>query len=187
VLFVAMALWRYCSVVRLNRNLRTTFEAREHAEAAMRESDGRLRSVMDNAADAIITIDEHGLIESFNRAASVMFGYTSEEILGDNVSVLMAEPHRSRHDGYVGNYVRTGKARIIGIGLRELTAVNKDGTEFPMELSVAESRSGGKHIFIGSIRDITQRKQEQEQLQQAQKMEAIGQLPVAWPTISTIC
>jgi len=176
VFLAALAIWRFRAIVRLNRSLRALIIEREHAEAALRESESRLWGVMDSAADAIITIDEHGLIDSFNRAASLMFGYTVEEIRGQNVSLLMTEPDKSQHDGYIKKYLETGKARIIGIGLRELTAIRKDGTKFPIELSVAESQSDRNRFFIGSVRNITERKEAQEILQQAQKMEAIGQL-----------
>lgn len=148
----------------------------KQAEFAFRESESRLRIVMNNAADGIITIDDRGNIESFNRAASLMFGYTSKEVLGENISLLMPEPHRSKHDQYIKNYLRTGKPRIIGLGLVELTGQRKDGSKFSIELSVAESSWDGNQIFVGSVRDVTERKEREQQLQQAQKMEVVGQL-----------
>ncbi len=146
------------------------------SEQALRESDARLRGIMNNTADGIITIDEQGLIDSFNHAAELMFGYTAEEMRGLNVSTLMPEPHHGRHDQYLENYLRTGKGKILGIGPRELDGKRKDGTLIPIDLAVSEMRVGDTRLFIGVVRDITERKESQEQLAQAQKMEAIGQL-----------
>ena len=104
-----------------------------------------------------------------------MFGYAPSEVIGNNVSMLMAAPHRESHDGYLERYMRTGEKRIIGIG-REVEARRKDGTIFPMELAVGEVRLAGTHLFTGFIRDVTARAKLEQDLRQAQKMEAIGQL-----------
>ncbi len=146
------------------------------SEQALRESDARLRGIMNNTADGIITIDEQGAIDSFNHAAELMFGYTAEEMRGLNVSKLMPEPHHGQHDQYLKNYLRTGKGKILGIGPRELDGKRKDGTLIPIDLAVSEMRVGNTRLFIGVVRDITERKESEEQLAQAQKMEAIGQL-----------
>jgi len=139
------------------------------------EREARLRSILETAPDAIITIDQRGIIQSFSNAAEKLFGYTPAEIVGHNVSMLMASPHREAHDGYLERYHRTGEKRIIGIG-REVEARRKDGTIFPMELAVGEVRSGNMHLFTGFIRDLTARAKLEQDLRQAQKMEAIGQL-----------
>lgn len=146
------------------------------SEQEQRESDARLRGIMNNTADSIITIDEHGLVDSFNHAAELMFGYTAEEMRGRNVSILMPEPHHGQHDQYLKNYLSTGKGKILGIGPRELTGKRKDGTPVPIDLAVSEMRVGDTRLFVGVVRDITERKEGAKQLAQAQKMEAIGQL-----------
>ena len=132
-------------------------------ESELIERETRLRTILENTVDAIITIDESGVIESFNQAAERIFGYTAAETIGNNVKMLQPEPHRSRHDEYLNNYLRTGVAKIIGIG-REVEGLRKDGTTFPLELSVSEVIVSGKRIFTGLIRDITQRKQAEEEL-----------------------
>jgi two-component system, LuxR family, sensor kinase FixL len=126
-------------------------------ESAVRDREERLRAILETAVEGIITIDERGLIESFNRASETIFGYTAAEVIGKNVSVLMSAPHRERHDGYLENYRHTGHAKIIGIG-RETFARKKDGTLFPIDLSVSEVRLSDRRIFTGFIRDITERK-----------------------------
>jgi two-component system CheB/CheR fusion protein len=113
--------------------------------------------MLDAAVSAIITIDRNAIITYFNRAAQAMFGYAPEEVLGGNISILMPQPFRKEHDGYVANYLRTGIRKVIGIG-REIVAMRKDGTVFPIELAVSEIRTGSDLTFTGVIRDITERK-----------------------------
>jgi PAS domain S-box-containing protein len=122
------------------------------AGAAERE----LRALLDAAVDAVIVIDHEGRIETFNRAAERLFGYRSAEVLGQNVMVLMPEPYRSGHDGYLGNYIRTGHARIIGIG-REVVAQRQDGSVFPASLSVGEIPGSRPARFVGFLHDVTAR------------------------------
>src|SRR5262249_17127671 len=139
---------------------------RNHAEAALRESQGRIQAILNTAADAIITIDQHGIIESVNNAAERLFGYTASEVVGRNVSMLMPSPHRDQHDGYLERYIRTGEARVIGIG-RGLEALRRDGTTFPIELALSEVRGSNHRQFTGIIRDITVRKRAEEALLRA--------------------
>jgi len=122
-----------------------------------------LDALMDAAADAIIIIDEDGLIQRFNRAAERMFGYREAEVCGHNVSLLMAEPHRSQHDGYLKRYHETGEAVVIGKGREELGR-RSNGDIFPMQLSVGEIRQGDNRGFVGIIRDISEMHQAKEQV-----------------------
>jgi len=131
--------------------------------SALSDSEKRLRSILETAVEGIITIDEHGLIETINEAAVKLFGYTPEEVMGRNVSMLMPSPYREQHDQYLANYRNTGMARIIGIG-REVVGRRKDGSVFPMDLSVSEVGLATGRIFAGFVRDITARKQFEEQL-----------------------
>jgi len=126
-------------------------------EMALRDSEERLRAILQTAVEGIITIDEHGMMESVNPAARKLFGYTQEEMVGRNVSMLMPEPYSSEHGGYLENYLRTGEGKIIGIG-REVVGRRKDGSIFPMDLSVGEVRLAGERFFTGIVRDITERK-----------------------------
>ena len=121
------------------------------------EAGEHLRSILATVPDAMVIIDEHGLILSFSAAAEKMFGYTETEVIGENVSMLMPSPHRERHDGYLQNYRDTGLRKIIGIG-RVTTARHRDGNTFPIELSVGEAWVEGKRIFTGFIHDLTERR-----------------------------
>ena len=146
---------------------------RKRAEQALRESERRMRAIWESAVDGIVTIDEQGIIESLNPAACRIFGYRAEEVIGHNVSMLMPSPDRERHDGYIGNFLRTGHAKIIGIG-REVVGQRKDGTLFPMDLAVAEVRLNGHRLFTGTVRDITERKRAEASLRESeQRMRAI--------------
>jgi two-component system, LuxR family, sensor kinase FixL len=136
--------------------------SRKQAEDALLESEARMRAIVDTAVDAIITIDEKGVMESVNPRAEHLFGYTSAEMIGKNVSMLMPAPYRDMHDGYLARYRQTGEKKIIGIG-REVVGLRKDGTTFPMDLSVAEMHLGQRRMFTGVVRDITERKHAEEQ------------------------
>jgi PAS domain S-box-containing protein len=133
------------------------------AERALQESEARTRAIFEAAVDAIITIDELGIIDSLNPAAERMFGYSADETHGKNVNMLMPVPYRDEHDNYLRNYLETGVRKVIGIG-REVAGRRRDGTVFPMELSVSEVRLGDRRLFTGIVRDITERKKAEEQL-----------------------
>ncbi|WP_244611128.1 PAS domain-containing sensor histidine kinase [Ensifer sp. M14] len=143
------------------------------SELAAREA--HLQSILDTVPEAMVVIDAGARIMSFSAAAESLFGYRENDVRGQNVRMLMPSPDRDAHDRYIGNYLRTGERRIIGIG-RVVTGLRKDGTTFPMELSVGEAISDGQRIFTGFIRDLTSRQRIEEELRQAQKMEAVGQL-----------
>jgi PAS domain S-box-containing protein len=136
----------------------------ELAELALRESETRIKAVVDNMVDGIITIDAKGSIESFNSAAVDLFGYRPEEVIGRNVKMLMPDPYHSEHDRYLRNYLETGITRIIGMG-REVVGLRKDGSTFPLELGVSEMYVGEKRMFTGIVRDITERKEQEQKLE----------------------
>jgi len=123
----------------------------------------RLRALLEAAVDAIISIDERGIIQTVNPAAERLFDYPAQEVIGKNVSLLMPSPYREEHDGYLAHYLTTGEKKIIGIG-REVVGRRKDGTSFPVDLSVAEARVGDWRVFVGIIRDITERKRTEERI-----------------------
>ncbi|MGO9866794.1 MAG: PAS domain S-box protein [Rhodomicrobium sp.] len=127
-------------------------------EQALRDSEARLQAILDSAVDGIVTINERGMIESVNAAARKIFGYEQGELLGKNIKMLMPASYAREHDQYLRNYRHTGQRKIIGIG-REVVGRRKDGSEFPVDLSVSEVRLGDRVLFTGIIRDITERKQ----------------------------
>jgi PAS domain S-box-containing protein len=142
----------------------------------------KLRGILESAVTAIITVDDRGLIENVNPATQRLFGYNAAELIGQNVKILMPEPYRAEHDGYIANYLKTGVKKIIGIG-REVSGRRKDGTTFPVHLSVSEFEAEGGRYFTAMIHDLSDRKHVEEALREserrlahAQKMEAVGQL-----------
>ncbi len=149
---------------------------RRRAQTALRESEARLRAILQTAVEGIITIDDRGIIESFNPAAEGIFGYRAEEIIGRSVNSLMPAPHRNEHDRYIGNYLKTGYAKIIGIG-REVVGLRKDGTTFPMDLAVSEVKLEDRRLFTGFVRDITERKRLEKEILEISDLEQrrIGQ------------
>lgn len=144
-------------------------------DSGARFDEGRLGAILDGMVDGLISIDEGGLIQIFNRAAERMFGYAEEEVIGRNVSMLMPENYSGRHDEFLRHYQATGVAQIIGIG-REVEGLRKDGTVFPLSLAVSEAWIGGRQFFTGNIRDLTHERRLQAQLYQAEKFSAIGEL-----------
>jgi two-component system sensor kinase FixL len=141
----------------------------------LKDSEERMRAVFDTVMDGLITIDSRVVVQSFNAAAERIFGYAADEVVGRNLNMLMPEPYRSGHDGYVANYLRTGDAKVIGVG-REVRARRKDGSVFPMELGVNEFRIGTERAFVGIIRDVTERKKaEARQERDMQELERSNQ------------
>ncbi len=137
------------------------------ADEALRASEAHLRSILETVPDAMIVIDEQGRIQSFSATAERLFGYAGEEVLGHNISILMPEPYRSQHDGYMARYLTTGERRIIGIG-RVVVGQRKDESTFPMELAVGEMRSNDRRYFTGFVRDLTERQKTETRLQELQ-------------------
>lgn len=140
--------------------------AQERARAQLVARESHIRAIFETVYDAIVTIDEQGRIHSCNPATERLFGYKPEELIGRNVSTLMPEPYHSEHDAYLKNYLRTGEAHIMGKG-REAAARRKDGSLFPVDLAVTEMRAGDERMFVGLMRDITARKEAQQELEEA--------------------
>ncbi|HEY0266632.1 MAG TPA: PAS domain S-box protein [Rhizomicrobium sp.] len=141
--------------------------AAKSAQLALREREAHLQSVLDTVPDAMVVIDICGIMQSFSATAEKLFGFRAEEAVGKNVSMLMPEPYSAQHDGFLARYMATGERRIIGVG-RLVVGRRKDGSTFPMELAVGEMRSGDRRFFTGFVRDLTERQQTQQRLQDLQ-------------------
>ncbi len=148
---------------------------RQRNEETLRRSEAEIRAVLDTAVDGIITIDKRGILQSFNPAAARIFGYSSDEVIGQNLTILMPEPDGSQHGEYLGSYLQSGERKIIGIG-REVVGQRKDGTTFPMYLAVSEVHLRDEVKFTGIVRDLTEFKQLQEKVLQAQSLATIGEM-----------
>jgi PAS domain S-box-containing protein len=144
-------------------------------EERLRTSEARWRAVIESAVDGIVVIDRRGRIEALNPAAERLFGYSESEALGRNVSVLMPEPYRSEHDGYLARYLREGAPRIIGTG-REVSGRRRDGTTFPLHLSVGEMSIGGDRKFTGILHDLSQRVDMEERLREQAALVRLGEM-----------
>ncbi|MBW8816013.1 MAG: PAS domain S-box protein [Caulobacterales bacterium] len=151
----------------------------------LKASEAHLKSILDTVPDAMIVIDERGVMQSFSTAAERQFGWTSAEVVGRNVSLLMPEPYRTAHDHYLERYLSTGERRIIGIG-RVVVGERRDGSTFPMELSVGEMISGDQRFFTGFVRDLTERQAAERRLQDLQgelvhvsRLSALGEMASA--------
>ena len=136
-------------------------------EEALRSQESHLRSILETVPDAMIVIDSRGIMQLFSSAAERLFGYSRQEAIGRNVSILMPEPDQSRHDSYLARYLRTSDPHIIGIG-RIVTGKRRDGTTFPMHLSVGQTQRAGEPHFTGFVRDLTEHQQTQARLQELQ-------------------
>ena len=154
-----------------------------NADLARREA--HLRSILDTVPDAMVLIDDAGLIRDFSPAAERLFGWSGDEVAGRNVSMLMPSPYREAHDSYLQRYYRTGERRIIGTG-RVVVGERRDGSTFPMELSVGEMRMDGSRFFTGFVRDLTERQQTETRLQELQselvhvsRLTALGEMASA--------
>ncbi|WP_445664655.1 PAS domain-containing sensor histidine kinase [Fodinibius sp. AD559] len=142
-------------------------------EFELSESQARTEAILETAVEGIITIDKKGTIQGFNKAAEEMFGYSAEEVMGENVNILMPSPYNEEHDQYIENYLETGEKKIIGIG-REVRGKRKDGSIFPIELAVNEVRFGDEVIFTGLIKDISNRRQLENEILKIAEEERIN-------------
>ena len=149
---------------------------RRAQEQALQDALRRTQAILDNMVDGVITIDQQGVIASFSKAASRIFGYQASEVMGRNVSMLMPEPHRSHHDGYLRHYETTGEARVINIG-RDVEGRRKDGSTFPMHLSVSQTHQLGERVFIGLVQDISQRRRAEEEIHRLAFYDPLTGLP----------
>lgn len=182
VMFSLALLFAMVFLTVLYLRIRREIGERKHAEESLatqadqlRESEARVRAIVETAAEGIIVIDERGMIDRFNPAAERMFGYTEAEVAGKNISMLMPSPHREEHDGYLARYLKTGEKRIVGIG-REVMGMRKDGAIFPMDLAVSEVRLADHRMFTGIVRDVTERKQvEERQTRLVQELESANE------------
>jgi two-component system sensor kinase FixL len=154
----------------------------KRARGRLADSEVRLQAILKTAVDGIITIDERGIIESANAATERIFGYSGDELVGSNISLLMPQPHRDQHDQFIARYLQTGQAKIIGIG-REVEGQRKDGTIFPIDLAVSEIKLDGCRLFTGVVRDISARRLAEEEarrrrdeLAHAARLSTIGEL-----------
>src|SRR5215475_9602785 len=138
---------------------------RESEESRYRQA--QLQSILDTVPEAMVVIDERGIMRSFSATAERLFGWTAEEAIGQNVSILMPQPYRREHDVYLDRYRTTGERRIIGIG-RIVVGERKDGSTFPMELAVGEAKVGPERLFTGFVRDLTERRAQERRMQELQ-------------------
>ncbi len=146
-----------------NAELARWVAERKQMVEALQESEAKARAIVDTAVDAIICIDENGTVQSFNHAAEEIFGYSATEVIGHNINLLQPEPYHSEHDSYLRHYLETGQKKIIGQG-REVIGRHKDGHQFPIDLAVSEVQLDTRRLFTGIIRDITDRKQSEQEL-----------------------
>ncbi|MES2049621.1 MAG: EAL domain-containing protein [Pseudomonadota bacterium] len=161
------------------RDLHTVIEMalyKYQADVKSRESTQHIQAILDNMVDGVITIDAHGLMESFNQAASSIFGYESHETFGKNVSMLMATEIAVQHNGYLARYRETGEARFVGVR-REVEGRRKDGSVFPMSLAVSKIIRGGQTTFIGLVRDLTQHHLDLEKIDRLAFYDPLTNLP----------
>jgi len=149
--------------------------SRVNLEDRLRGSEARWRSILESAVDAIVVIDARGCIEWFNPAAERMFGYTEADMIGKNVNILMPSPYHEEHDGYMARYLTTGEKRIIGIG-RQVAGLRRDGTTFPLRLSVGEMQVNGERKFTGILADLTARVRMEEQLREQTSLARLGEM-----------
>ncbi|MCJ2087453.1 PAS domain S-box protein [Methylobacterium sp. E-005] len=168
-----------------HRGVVLSIDGQKRAEEDLRAREAHLRSILDTVPEAMVVIDEAGLLHSFSAAAERLFGYAVDEAVGRNIRILMPEPMQSEHDGYLDRYRRTRERRIIGT-IRVVTGRRRDGSTFPMELAIGEMRSGEQVYFTGFINDLTEHQRTQARLQELQaelahvsRLSAMGEMASA--------
>lgn len=181
LMFLAMGLAVAYGGWRLRRQSERAADALVH----LGEREAHLRSILETVPDAMVVIDEQGLMQSFSTTAERLFGWKAEEVVGRNVSMLMPQPYRDAHDGYLVRYLTTGERRIIGIG-RVVVGERSDGSTFPMELSVGEMQSSSERFFTGFVRDLSESQATERRLQDLQaelvhvsRLTALGEMASA--------
>lgn len=179
--YAGLGLFRFVSEDRAEIWRRQAVRSRQAAQA----SEAHFRSILETVPDAMVVIDELGIMRSFSQAAERLFGWTAAEAIGQNVKMLMPSPYREGHDSYLSRYRATGERRIIGIG-RVVVGERKDGSTFPMELAVGEVRSAEARLFTGFVRDLTERQKTEARLQELQselvhisRLTALGEMASA--------
>ena len=160
--FIAILMMAFFIILFYRKN-NTAFKELQNSIDSLYDSEAKNRAIINSAVDGVITISERGIIMSANPATEKLFGYSAPEMIGQNVDMLMPEPHQTDHDGYLRRYLGTGKRKVIGIG-RETEGMRKDGSLFPIELSVSEAPYRGERIFTGTIHDISARKKVEHEL-----------------------
>jgi PAS domain S-box-containing protein len=148
---------------------------RMRLDEELRTSEARWRSVIDSAVDGIVVIDAHGRIEAFNPAAERLFGYDERDVIGRNVNTLMPSPYHEEHDIYLARHLATGVQKIIGTG-REVTGLRRDGSTFPLHLSVGKMTVGGERKFTGILHDLSARVRIEEQLREQAALAKLGEM-----------
>jgi len=166
-LTTGLAVRQHCGRLYARQASSSAAIAEEHA--------ARMQAVVATATEGILTIDQHGTVDTLNGAAERLFGYQADEVIGKNVSLLMPPPYRDEHDGYLRRYLNTGERHIIGIG-REVVGRRKDGSTFPLDLSVGEGWIAGDRFFTAVIRDVSENKEMQAKLAQTERLAAVGEL-----------
>lgn len=157
------------SLAIVNAQLENEIENRKKIQFEIAKKEEQYRSILDHAIDGFILINQKGIIENANQACEKIFGYTTDEILGQNVNILMPNPYHDEHDQYLQNYLDSGNAKIIGIG-REVTGKRKNGDEFPVDLSISQFVLDGKYYFSGIVRDITDKKVAEREVEEKNKI-----------------
>ena len=167
---------RLLEVERLNSQLQIEVSNQHSLKTDSEAKDEKLRLIMNSTVDAIISIDEYGVIESANPAVESIFGLTIDEVIGQNVSLLMSDPEHSQHDSYLKKYTDTGQIAFMG-SVREVNGKRKDGSLVPLELSVSEVISGGRRTYTGVIRDVSERKQQEQTIERQANFDKLTGLP----------
>lgn len=169
IAYTVLIYFFYKTFVEVSDGIKKSKEEIEGFAKELQHSEARIQAIVDSTVDGIITINENGVIQSFNKACEGMFGYSMDQVVGKNVSILMPEPHASRHDGYLNSYLKGGPCKVMGIG-RDTEGLHKNGNTFPIHLSVGEITLKDEKIFTGVIRDISQQQEIERNLKESKEV-----------------